>query len=311
MKFEIAHYSMRGARPANEDRIAIVERDNAVLLIVADGLGGHRGGEIAAELLVQTLTHAFQSVRTRIIDRPSAFLALSIMQAHHAIVRRGKASLSTIQPRTTCVACLVQNGYAYWAHVGDSRLYHYRHSQLKQRTQDHSTVEELRKDGLVSEDEMRAHPQKGRLLKCVGGPNKPTISLGEETALARDDVLLLCSDGLWEAHTPEELIQFLERQNSLEEGLEEALFSAERRMGDRCDNVSAVSLRWQEDAPLSLPLQGNAPVSVDERALVKNAANMRGVQKRQEHQKAQEEPRSIADEIQELEKYLRNREPKL
>jgi serine/threonine protein phosphatase PrpC len=315
MKFEIAHYSMRGMRPSNEDRIAVVERDNAVLMIVADGLGGHRGGEIAAELLVQTMTHAFQSIRTRILDKPSAFLALSIMQAHHAIVRRGKASLSAIQPRTTCVACVVQNGYAYWAHVGDSRLYHFRHGRLKERTQDHSTVEELRKDGLVSEDEMRAHPQKGRLLNCVGGPNKPTIELGEEVALSRDDVLLLCSDGLWEAHTPEELIRFLSHKGSLEEGLEESLFSAEKRMGDRCDNISAVTMRWEEDAPLSLPLQGNKRTNVDEREMVRAAANMRGAMKKQENNRTtaapEESTRSIADEIQELEKFLRNREPKI
>src|SRR5438309_1706219 len=111
MKYEVSFHSERGARPMNQDRVAIAERDNAVLLVVADGLGGHRGGEIAAEILTQTIVHAFQTVRSPLINRPSAFLALGILQAHQAILRRTMASVTDIQPRTTCVLCLVQNGY--------------------------------------------------------------------------------------------------------------------------------------------------------------------------------------------------------
>jgi len=310
VRYELAHDSQRGARPNNQDRVAVAERENAVLLVVADGLGGHRGGEIAATILTQTLVHSFESVRSPIITRPSAFLALGIVQAHQTILRRSKASMSTIQPRTTCVTCIVQNGYAYWAHVGDSRLYHFRHGRLVQRTQDHSTVEELRQDGLVTEEEMRHHPQKSKLTKCVGGPNKPTIALGEETMLARDDVLLLCSDGLWEAPKPEELLRYLEH-GSVEVAVEEMIFSAERKMHDGCDNLSAVCLRWLEDAPTTLPLQGNTASQVDERMMINTAASMKGALK---HQQNQAEPkkgeRSVADEIKELEQYLRNREPK-
>lgn len=310
MKYEVAHLCARGARPMNQDRVSVAERDNAVLLSVADGLGGHRGGEIAAEITTQTVTHAFQSVRTPIIGRPSAFLALSILQAHQAILRRGKASMFTLQPRTTCVACIVQHGYAYWAHVGDSRLYHFRRGQLLQRTLDHSTIEELRKDGLLTEDEMRNHPQKGKLTICVGGPNKPKIALGQETALARDDVLLLCSDGIWEAHTPEELGKFLAR-GSLEEAAEEILFSAERKMDDRCDNMSVVCFRWLEPAPTGLPLQGNASIEIDERMLIDNAATIKASGRQQMRpEKTKDGVRDIAEEIEELEKYLRDREPK-
>ncbi|HYM47801.1 MAG TPA: protein phosphatase 2C domain-containing protein [Burkholderiaceae bacterium] len=311
MRYDIAHHSARGARPNNQDRIALAERDNAVLMVVADGLGGHRGGEIAAEILAQTMLHAFHAVRAPIIDRPSAFLALGILQAHQAILRRSKASMNTIQPRTTCVMCLIQNGYAYWAHVGDSRLYHFRHGRLLQRTQDHSTVEELRKDGLLTEDEMRQHPQKGRLTICVGGPNRPKIALGEETALARDDVLLLCSDGVWEAYTPEELLRTIERDD-LDEAVEEMLFGAERKMQEHCDNLSAICVRWLEHAPSTLPLQGNSPVQVDERAMIDGAATITAAAQQREKPAAPKDPqRSVADEIRELEQYLRKRDPKV
>ena len=224
MKYQLAYQSLRGSRPTNQDRVAHAERDNAVLMILADGLGGHRGGEIAAELLVQTVLHVFQAVKHPRIAQPSAFLALGIVQAHNAIHDHAK-STPDLMPRTTCVLCLVQDGYAYWAHVGDSRLYHFRGNTLLRRTHDHTATEELRQDGVLSDDEMRDHPQKSRLLKCVGGPTRPTISLSEETRLEYGDVLLLCSDGLWEALAPEELLAFT-RRDPIEEGAEEMLAAA-------------------------------------------------------------------------------------
>lgn len=270
MKYQVTQYSLRGARPHNEDRVGYAERDNVLIMAVADGLGGHRGGEIAAEMVMQTLLHAFQTVRQPLIQRPTAFLALAMLHAHHAIIARGQTSQPTIEPRTTCVACLVQNGYAYWAHVGDSRLYHFRGDKLLLRTQDHTTVEELHQGGLLSEKEMLEHPQKGHLLNCLGGPVKPTISVGEETRLQPGDTLLLCTDGLWEAFTPEEIIQKL-RSPSLDTDVEEMLYTAVRKMRYGCDNVSAVCLRWEDAMTTRAPLQGNAAVQLSEDILREEA----------------------------------------
>ncbi len=260
MRYQLAHHSLRGARPTNQDRIAYAERDDAVLMVLADGLGGYDGGALAAETLTQTVVRAFESVRQPIIDRPSTFLALAIMQAHKTVVKNGRAHVPPISPRTTCVACLVQRGYAYWAHVGDSRLYHFRDNTLVHRTLDHSTTEQMHLDGLLSEDEMRLHPEKGHLLNCVGGPRRPTISLGQETALRPGDTLLLCSDGLWQALNPEELARFV-GFTSLDEGTEEMLLAAENKMRKTCDNLSAISLRWEDRLTSELPLQ---PVNVQE-----------------------------------------------
>ena len=252
MKYQVAHTSLRGARTTNEDRIGFAERDNAVLLVVADGLGGHNGGEIAAEILKETLVHSFQSVRQPRIERPVAFLALGMLKAHHAIVAYTKESPTPVEPRTTCVACLVQDGYAYWAHAGDSRLYHFRGKKLLQRTRDHSTVEELHRGGILSEAEMQEHPQRGHLRNCLGGGDKPSISVGEETALQRGDTLLLCSDGVWEAFSPDELIEQLQPE-FLDDAVAKMLRAAEKKMQRSCDNLSAICLRW-EDAVSKLPL---------------------------------------------------------
>jgi serine/threonine protein phosphatase PrpC len=134
------------------------------------------------------------------------------------------------------------------------------------RTQDHTTVEELHQGGLLSETEMLEHPQKSHLLDCLGGPHKPTISVGEETALQPGDMLLLCTDGLWEAFTPDEILKYL-RTSGLEAGMEEMLYAAVRKRGEGCDNVSAVCLRWEDAVTRSAPVQGKAAARVDEAML--------------------------------------------
>ena len=270
MKYQLASYSIAGGRATNQDRIVCVERDNAVLLVLADGLGGHAGGAIAAEILTQTAQYAFEAVRQPVITKPSAFLALTIMQAHKAIHAHGQMRTPPITPRTTCVLCLVQNGYAYWAHVGDSRLYHFRNGRVLSRTLDHTVTEQLHLGGLLSEEEMKHHPEKARLLKAVGGPQTPAVSLGAETALQRDDVLLLCTDGLWEAMDDTALYSFLTTP-ALDEGVEEMLISAEKRMQERADNLSAICLRWQEPVTAAAPLQTTNMKEASHKTLIEDA----------------------------------------
>jgi len=270
MKYQLAYHSLAGGRATNQDRVVCAERDNAVLMVLADGLGGHEGGALAAEILTQTALRAFEAVRQPVITKPSAFLALTIMQAHKAIYARGQAQVPPISPRTTCVLCLVQNGYAYWAHVGDSRLYHFRNGQALTRTLDHTVTEQMHIDGLLSEEEMTRHPEKARLLNAVGGTHAPSVSLGEETVLQRNDTLLLCTDGLWEALSADELYGFL-KYATLDEGIEEMLLAAENRMKQRADNLSAICLRWQDNVTSALPIQSQVMKETSHKTLVEDA----------------------------------------
>jgi serine/threonine protein phosphatase PrpC len=316
MKYQITHYSLRGARRTNEDRVGYAERDNAVIMAVADGLGGHRGGDVAAEILVQTLTHAFQAVRQPLIERPSVFLALGILQAHHAIIAHGQKSRPAIEPRTTCVACLVQNGYAYWAHVGDSRLYLFRHNHLLLRTRDHTAIEQFRQEGLLTEKEMLEHPQKSHLLNCLGSRLMPTLSVGEETLLQPGDTLLACTDGLWEALAPEEIARYL-KAAALDEAVEEMLLAAAKKMKQSCDNVSAVCLRWEDAISRHPPLQGNGASEINEELLRAQARHHLPLAQRAAPKKpllaseAEDDPgKPLASRIQELEDFLKKHEPK-
>ncbi|MFQ5993569.1 MAG: PP2C family protein-serine/threonine phosphatase [Acidiferrobacterales bacterium] len=319
MKYQLAGHTSPGSRPSNQDRIAYSERDNAVLMAVADGLGGHAGGELAADVLTQTAVQAFERIKQPTITQPSAFLALTILQAHNAIVQAAKRHDPPIEPRTTCVLCLLQNGYAYWAHVGDSRLYHFHNNMLLTRTLDHTATERLRTDGVITEEEMLSHPEKSRLLKCVGGPQKPTISLSEETPLQRSDVLLLCSDGLWEAFATEEMVRYL-KYKSLDEGIEEMAIEAEDRRKGYSDNISAVALRWEDSAPRRAAVQGNEPFNVDQDALWEIAKNKMLTRKRPQVRKsrttkktvsprkptkAKTSKKSIEHDLAELEKYIK------
>lgn len=318
MKYQLAGHTSAGSRPTNQDRIAHCERDDAVLLVVADGLGGHAGGELAAEALTDTAVQAFERIKQPIITQPSAFLALTILQAHNVILQRAKSHIPPIEPRTTCVLCLVQDGYAYWAHVGDSRLYHFRKNKLLTRTLDHTATERLRTDGVITEEEMLSHPEKSRLLKCVGGPQKPTISLGQGAPLHRGDTLLLCSDGLWETLSWEEIVHFLEFE-SLDEAIEEMTIEAENRRNKTSDNISVVTLRWQDRAPKDRPVQANEVVHVDQDALWEMAKNKMLVNKARakttrahnpRHGTRKQAPRKtskkeLRSEIKELEDYIK------
>lgn len=311
MRYQVAQLSSSGARRANEDRVGVAERPNAVLLAVADGLGGHSGGELASQTVVETVTRLFHNVKQAQLADPFAFLALSMLKAHRSIGARARAHKPPLEARTTCVLCLVQEGYAYWAHIGDSRLYHFRGGRLLKRTEDHTTIEELRRDGIISEEEMAQHPRKNALLRTLGGSGDPRISLGEEALLKTGDMLLLCSDGLWEALTAEEMARTLALP-TLEDAVEELVSTAEKRRGDSCDNVTVACLRWEDRAALSLPLRGQtAPQQVDTERLLKQAVTQKSPTQRADRVSTSQDRRdSIETSINELEEYLRRVESK-
>jgi PPM family protein phosphatase len=311
MKYQAAQLSTSGGRRINEDRVSIAERGNSVLLVVADGLGGHSGGDVAAQTAVETVTRLFQAVRQPRIADPIAYLALTMMKAHHSIIARARAHVPPLEARTTCVLCLVQEGYAYWAHIGDSRLYHFRGKRVVRRTEDHTTIEELRRDGVISEEEMAQHPRKSYLLRSLGGSGDPRISLGEETPLQTGDTLLLCTDGLWEALTAEEMATFLSVPR-IDDGVEEMLSAAEKRMGDACDNVTVATLKWEDRSAALVPRTRPAVAQVDTGLLWQDAVATKAVEKRmpEPNSKPDDKRDSIETRINELEEYLRRFEPK-
>lgn len=245
MKFTIFQDSRTGSRKNNQDRMAYSFSRDALLMLVADGLGGYQYGEIAAQLTVKLIAEAFQKQATSRLDDCSAFLLEALNDAHYAIhdfaVRRGL--LET--PRTTCVACIVQDNAAYWAHAGDSRLYLFRDSKLIARTRDHSRVQQLLDDQEISSEQASAHPERNKIYNCLGGMYPPEIELSKKMTLRRGDTLLLCSDGFWGPLSDDEIALTLSF-SPLIPAARQLMEQAEFRGGAMGDNLTLVGMAWND-----------------------------------------------------------------
>jgi serine/threonine protein phosphatase PrpC len=249
MRFIIFQDSLVGDRTGNEDRVGYAYAKDTLLMVIADGMGGHEKGEVAAEIAVQEITRRFKQEARARLRRPFEFLVTSIQAAHRAIVAHADQHNLLECPRTTCVACVVQNGYAYWAHAGDSRLYVLRGGRLLAQTQDHSKVQQMIDAGQITPEQAARHPDRNKIFSCLGGVVPPHIDMSREIRLETGDTILLSTDGFWAQIPPGTLAQMLTKQavTSLMPGL---LTEAHRRAAGESDNITVVAMTWesQEDA---------------------------------------------------------------
>jgi serine/threonine protein phosphatase PrpC len=242
MKALTTYASHLGNRSSNQDRCLVVEKPGRILLAVADGMGGHERGDLAAEAAIQCLRRSFLGEHGH-IDDPRGFLKRALETAHLEVIDAGRRAQPPVTPRTTCVACLVQGDQAWWAHVGDSRLYLLRTGALVTRTRDHTPVEDLLQSGVIQEDELRTHPLRNSVNRCLGGALRmPEISF-DQSRLKPDDMLLLCSDGLWSA-IPEEKLISIPCYGDIARAVSELIAQAELASYPQSDNISLVCLRW-------------------------------------------------------------------
>ncbi|MGH8670851.1 MAG: PP2C family protein-serine/threonine phosphatase [Burkholderiales bacterium] len=249
MKFSISQLSRQGGRRNNQDRMAYCYSKDALLMVVADGLGGHGHGEIAAQVAVQFLTDAFRKQSIPRLGDPLRFLHDSLYCAHTAIdAYSAKHALESV-PRTTCVACVVQNNAAYWGHAGDSRLYLFRNGKLFARTKDHSLVQTLVDSGELDESRAGDHPERNRIYSCLGGPVPPQVTLSGKITLHQGDILLMSTDGLWSTVATQEMAAVLDVY-PIDEAVTELLDFAELRGGADGDNLTAIGMAWgRQDKP--------------------------------------------------------------
>jgi serine/threonine protein phosphatase PrpC len=244
MKFTIYQNSRQGPRPYNQDRLAYSYSKDALLLVLADGMGGHRNGEVAAQLAVKTLTDAFQRLAVPSLSSPAKFLIDHIQQVHDMIENVTQAEEYVESPRTTIVAAIIQRGYLWCAHVGDSRLYHFRNGHLLFRTEDHSVVQSLYKKGMITKDEMATHPYKNKIYNCVGGETPPQIDLSDRHELIEGDTVLLCTDGVWGVIDDQQIKEIIQRNTDITAVTNDLMDSADFASDERGDNMSAIGLQW-------------------------------------------------------------------
>lgn len=252
MKFTVYQESRIGQRRSNQDRLAYSYSRDALLTVVADGMGGHLHGEVAAQIAVEYITQAFQREAQPRVKDPTACLSRAVLNAHHAILDYAFDKFLPEAPRTTIVACLIQDNTAWWAHAGDSRLYLLRQGRVESQTKDHSRVQLMVDQGLLRPEEAATHPSRNRVYSCLGGSHVPQIEFSKPCRLHDQDVMLLCTDGAWGPLQPVDLLQAVARAGVME-ATPRILDIAERRAGANCDNLSIVALQWHDEMSEGLP----------------------------------------------------------
>jgi serine/threonine protein phosphatase PrpC len=253
VKFTIFQESRIGKRKTNQDRIAHCYSRDSLLMVLADGMGGHLHGEVAAHIAVQYLTHVFQREAQPTLADPGMFLSREIIQAHHAIIDYSIEKGLREAPRTTLVACIVQGGFAHWAHAGDSRLYLLRNGRIHIQTHDHSRVQLMVDQGLLDVRSAAVHPNRNRVYSCLGGTHVPQVEFSRRTPLQTGDVLALCTDGVWGPLGNDGVLHGLSQESPMI-SVPNLLSDAESLAGDRCDNLSLIAMIWREGEDDNLDL---------------------------------------------------------
>lgn len=244
MRFTIFQDSHIGGRKVNQDRLAYSYSKDVLLMVIADGMGGHARGEIAAEVAVNSLTNRFQQEARTTLRRPKEFLESAIHSAHRAIVAFADQHDMLECPRTTIVACIVQNGKAFWAHSGDSRLYFVRGGKLAAVTKDHSRVQQLIDSGVITPEQAAVHPDKNKIYNCLGGVLPPLITHSEEWNLKVGDTILMSTDGFWGPLNADFIAAKLQREDIVSL-MPKLMEEAERKAGADSDNLSVIGLTWE------------------------------------------------------------------
>ncbi len=241
MKFSVFQVSRKGGREKNEDRMGYCYTRESGLFVLADGMGGHPEGEVAAQLALQTVSALYQKEARPTVKDPAEFLVAALMAAHHQIVRYATEKGMLDTPRTTLVAAILQDGNAVWIHCGDSRLYVAREGSMLTRTRDHSYLEHK---GMGMTAARVSAINRNILFTCLGSPTKPVFDVTGPVALQQGDKIMLCSDGLWGSLNDGEIIKHMSNK-VVSEAVPEMVEHALRVGGDHSDNVTVIALEWE------------------------------------------------------------------
>lgn len=237
---EFTTFSNQGSREYNEDSIGISEYGEDMCFVLADGLGGHGGGEIASKTAVDVICNYFTEA-----GYSDIFFETAFQKAQDAIFHEQYKANSASRMKTTVVVLIISAGKAYYAHVGDSRLYWFKGKHIKKRTIDHSVPQMLAISGEIKESEIRHHPDRNRLMRVMGVQGeKPRCEIAKPIQLKGEMSFLLCSDGYWELIDEREMESTLASSATPEEWIKTMNgIACARGEGTDMDNYSAIVVR--------------------------------------------------------------------
>ena len=227
------------AREMNQDFYYVSQvNENMALCILADGMGGYKGGEIASSLATNSSKEYIEENFDKIehSDEEIMNLIKSAMDyANIAVYKKAKANEELEQMGTTLEICIIYNNKAYIGHIGDSRIYRIRKNIIRRITTDHSYVEKLVKDGTITREEAFYHPKKNMLTKALGCVQTVEPDVYTKTFI-KDDIILMCSDGLTNMIREEEISKIIKQDK--EKAIENLVKQANDNGG--LDNITVV-----------------------------------------------------------------------
>lgn len=241
MKYQAAMLNQQGGRHYNEDYCGSVElEDHLNCWVVADGLGGHGGGNVAAKLAVEAIVNTFAENPLLAVEA----LKLQFTEAQAAVIEAQKRSLKLANMQTTAVVLITHNNLALWGHIGDTRLYYFHEGHLPKQTSDHSVPQMLAKAGEIDAAEIRFHEDRNRLLRSIGSEEtfKPHLEQSP-ISLHSGDAFLLCTDGFWEYVFEAEMEEELKQASSAAEWLKAMEQRLLARAPEGNDNYSAIAIK--------------------------------------------------------------------
>jgi serine/threonine protein phosphatase PrpC len=242
MRLELSVLSKPGGRKVNEDACGLWSNPptSACFAVIADGAGGHRGGETASRLVVETVLAFFRDH-----PEPNGDGALAAARAANEAVmnmQRAEAALSDMRATVVALAIDAASRHASWVHVGDSRLYVFRAGTIVAQTRDQSVVQSMIDAGYVAADQLRVAPNRSTLLAAIGDPAAFEYAHLERCDLVPGDRLLLCTDGWWEYIEESELADLASRSASTEVWLRDMESLVASRAKVTHDNYSAIAI---------------------------------------------------------------------
>ena len=235
----------KGDRDYQQDQVSLISHPRApgcLLAILADGMGGRSGGRKASDQVMMTAKQLFERYDPATDDAPMTLR--QIVEEAHTVIKLTAISAEQ-EPHSTLAAFLINPaGDCHWIHTGDSRIYHFHGSKLVRRTTDHSYVQTLVDKGEITDEEANIHPQSNILMGCLGTEDTPPVSRHTIAKLSPNDLLIVCSDGVWHYFSPAEIGSALSML-SPREATEFLIQKARSRARGNGDNLSLAIVKLE------------------------------------------------------------------
>lgn len=233
-------------RKVNEDSGGIFfNRHDQMLALIADGMGGHKAGDVASQLVANHLKELWEQTDQFLSeDEVSSWLDDAIQKTNKHVLTHAQNEENCLGMGTTVVAAAFINRFVVVAHVGDSRLYHITNEQISQITEDHSFVQELLKNGEITTEEAEAHPKRNVLMRAVGTEEDITVDINS-FYFEENSYILICSDGLSNKLSTDDMYDIILSNESLQNKIDQLIDLANQRGGE--DNISVILVKCSRD----------------------------------------------------------------